>query len=47
VAAWLDAKTSFGRVLNTIGEATSPDSAQGTVEIRARTAFGDISIHRS
>jgi DUF4097 and DUF4098 domain-containing protein YvlB len=47
VAAWLDAKTSFGRVLNTIGEATSPDSAEGTVEIRARTAFGDISIHRS
>lgn len=47
VAAWLDAKTSFGRVVNTIGEATSPDGAEGTVEIRARTAFGDISIHRS
>jgi hypothetical protein len=47
VAAWLDAKTSFGRVLNTIGEATSPEAAEGTVEIRARTAFGDISIHRS
>jgi DUF4097 and DUF4098 domain-containing protein YvlB len=47
VAAWLDAKTSFGRVLNLIGDATGPDAAQGTVEIRARTAFGDISIHRS
>jgi DUF4097 and DUF4098 domain-containing protein YvlB len=47
VAAWLDAKTSFGRVLSTIGEATSPDSAEGTVEIRARTSFGDISVHRS
>jgi DUF4097 and DUF4098 domain-containing protein YvlB len=47
IAAWLDAKTSFGRVLNTIGEATGPDSAEGTVEIRARTSFGDISIHRS
>jgi hypothetical protein len=47
VAAWLDAKTSFGRVLNTMGEASSPDPAEGTVEIRARTAFGDISIHRS
>jgi DUF4097 and DUF4098 domain-containing protein YvlB len=47
VAAWLDAKTSFGSVLSTLGEATSPDSAEGTVEIRARTAFGDISIHRS
>jgi hypothetical protein len=47
VAAWLDAKTSFGRVLNTIGEATRPDSAERTVEVRARTAFGDISIHRS
>jgi DUF4097 and DUF4098 domain-containing protein YvlB len=47
VAAWLDAKTSFGHVLNLIGDATGPDSAQGTVEIRARTAFGDISIHRA
>jgi DUF4097 and DUF4098 domain-containing protein YvlB len=47
VAAWLDAKTSFGRVLNLIGEARRPDSAEETVEIRARTAFGDISIHRS
>jgi DUF4097 and DUF4098 domain-containing protein YvlB len=47
VAAWLDAKTSFGRVLNLMGEAVGPDSAEGTVEIRARTSFGDISIHRS
>jgi hypothetical protein len=47
VAAWLDAKTSFGRVLNLIGDATGPDAAEETVEIRARTAFGDISIHRS
>jgi hypothetical protein len=34
-------------VLNLIGDGTGPDAAQGTVEIRARTAFGDISIHRS
>jgi hypothetical protein len=47
VAAWLDARTSYGRVLNLIGEATHPDSADDTVEIRARTAFGDISINRS
>lgn len=47
VAAWLDARTGFGRVLNLMGEVAGPDSAEGTVEIRARTSFGDISIHRS
>lgn len=47
VAAWFDARTSFGRVLNLMDETTAPDSAAGTVEIRARTAFGDISIRRS
>ncbi|HEX2403604.1 MAG TPA: hypothetical protein VHM29_02795, partial [Acidimicrobiia bacterium] len=47
VAAWLDARTAYGRVLNLMGEAVGPGSADGSVEIRARTAFGDISIHRS
>jgi DUF4097 and DUF4098 domain-containing protein YvlB len=46
VAAWLDARTSYGRVLNLM-EGVDPDVAEGKVEIRARTSFGDISIHRA
>jgi DUF4097 and DUF4098 domain-containing protein YvlB len=46
-AAWVDASTQFGRVLNQMGEAAGPDSAERSVEIHARTAFGDISIHHS
>ena len=47
VAAWLDARTGYGRVLNLMGDAAEPGSADGKVEIRARTSFGDISIRRS
>ncbi len=46
-AAWVDASTQFGRVLNLMGEAAAPDAAEGKVEVHARTAFGDISIRRS
>jgi DUF4097 and DUF4098 domain-containing protein YvlB len=46
-AAWVDANTQFGRVLNLIGEGSAPDSSERKVEIHARTAYGDISIHRS
>jgi hypothetical protein len=47
VATWLDARTGFGRVLNLMGDAAGPGPADAKVEIRARTSFGDISIHRS
>ncbi len=47
LAAWLDARTGYGRVLNQMGDAANPPSTDGKVEIRARTSFGDISIHRS
>jgi DUF4097 and DUF4098 domain-containing protein YvlB len=47
VAAWLDLKTQFGRVANNLDEVGEPDAGAETVEVRARTAFGDITIHRA
>ncbi|MBB4905154.1 DUF4097 family beta strand repeat-containing protein [Actinophytocola algeriensis] len=46
-AAWLDVKTRFGRVTNEMDAATTPGTATDTVEARASTSFGDITIHRS
>jgi hypothetical protein len=47
VAAWLDLKTGFGRVKNGLNDAPQPEAGEDTVEVRARTAFGDITISRS
>ena len=46
-AAWVDAKTQFGRVPNSLGPTGGPEPSEQTVEIRARTAFGDVVIRRS
>lgn len=46
-AAWVDATTRFGRVHNTLASADGPEGSNATVEIHARTSFGDIAIHRS
>ncbi|MDP9494133.1 MAG: DUF4097 family beta strand repeat-containing protein [Actinomycetota bacterium] len=46
-AAWVDASTRFGRVLNGLEAAARPEPSEKAVEIRARTSFGDISILRS
>lgn len=46
-AAWLDVKTRFGRVHNTMDAAEAPDPASDNVEVRAHTAFGEITIRRS
>jgi DUF4097 and DUF4098 domain-containing protein YvlB len=46
-AAWLDVKTRFGRVHNTMDADAAPDAATDKVEAHADTAFGDITIHRS
>ncbi|HLF59557.1 MAG TPA: DUF4097 family beta strand repeat-containing protein [Acidimicrobiia bacterium] len=46
-AAWVDARTRFGRVHNSLESAAAPESSQQAVEISARTSFGDIVIHRS
>ncbi len=46
-AAWLDTKTSFGRVHNSLGASEGPGDAGETVKITAHTAFGDITIRRA
>jgi DUF4097 and DUF4098 domain-containing protein YvlB len=46
-AAWLEVNTGFGHVRNQLENATRPDSADETVEVRGRTSYGDITIHRS
>jgi Putative adhesin len=45
--AWVDATTRFGRVHNTLDPTDGPEGSNATVEIRAHSAFGDITIHRS
>lgn len=47
VAAWLDLDTSFGRVNNELADAERPAAGEETVEVRARTSYGDISIRRA
>ncbi len=46
-AAWLDASSGCGRVRTSLDAADSPEPADSTVEVRARTSFGDVLIHRS
>lgn len=46
-AAWLEVNTGFGRVRNELTDAAGPGDAGRTVEIRGRTAYGDITIHRA
>jgi len=47
VAAWLDLQTKFGHVRNELEAAESPGATEDTVEVRANTGFGDITVHRS
>jgi hypothetical protein len=47
VAAWLDVDTRFGRVHNDLDSAEGPAPGDDTVQVRARTAFGDITVRRS
>jgi hypothetical protein len=47
VAAWLDLNTRFGNVQNDLDTAERPEQGEDAVEVRARTSFGDITIHRS
>jgi DUF4097 and DUF4098 domain-containing protein YvlB len=46
-AAWLEVNTGFGQVHNLLENATRPDESDETVEVRGRTSYGDITIHRS
>jgi hypothetical protein len=47
VAAWLDLNTAFGKVHIDLDAADRPAQGEDTVEIKARTAYGDVTIRRS
>jgi DUF4097 and DUF4098 domain-containing protein YvlB len=46
-SAWVDARTQFGQVRNELEPAGAPEDTGARVQIRARTSFGDVHIHRS
>jgi DUF4097 and DUF4098 domain-containing protein YvlB len=46
-AAWLDLNTRYGSVRNGLEDTSGPEGAEDTVEIRARTAAGDITVRRA
>lgn len=46
-AAWLEVNTGFGQVRNLLDNATRPEESDETVEVRAHTSFGGITIRRS
>jgi hypothetical protein len=47
VAAWLDLDTRCGNVHNFLGAAEGPEAGEDPVEVRARSAFGDITVRRA
>lgn len=46
-AARLDARTSLGRIDNRLDSAERPEPSDRTIDVRARTAYGDVVIRRS
>jgi DUF4097 and DUF4098 domain-containing protein YvlB len=46
-AAWLEVNTGFGQVHNLLDNTTRPEKSDRTVEVRAHTSFGGITIRRS
>ncbi|TXS56206.1 DUF4097 family beta strand repeat-containing protein [Streptomyces sp. t39] len=47
VAAWLDVSSGRGQVRNTLTASEAPEKDEGTVEVRARTRFGNIDVRRA
>lgn len=45
-AAWLDLSTGYGKLRNTLDATEAPQSGADTVEVRARTGYGDITVRR-
>jgi hypothetical protein len=45
-AAWLDVRTGLGNLRNALTPSSGPDASADTVEVRARTALGDIIVRR-
>jgi DUF4097 and DUF4098 domain-containing protein YvlB len=46
-AARMEVNTAFGHVRNLMETASRPEETDETVEVRGRTSYGDITIHRS
>ena len=46
-AAWLDVDSGSGHVRNLLTETEGPEGADETVEIHARTSYGDIVVRRA
>ncbi|KUL49356.1 hypothetical protein ADL22_08555 [Streptomyces sp. NRRL F-4489] len=46
-AAWLDVSSERGQVRNTLSASESPAESEDTVEVRARTRFGNIDVRRA
>jgi len=47
VAALLDLETSWGKVVNGLDASSAPQPGHPSVEVRARTGFGDIRVFRA
>jgi hypothetical protein len=47
VAAWLDLHTGYGRVRNVLDVGERPGPSEQTVELRARSSCGDITVRRA
>jgi hypothetical protein len=47
VAAWLDLHSGFGHVRNLLDSSEHPGPSEETVEVRARSSFGDITVRRA
>jgi hypothetical protein len=46
-AAWLDVRSGFGQVRNTLTASEAPGKTEDTVEVRARTRYGNIDVRRA
>ncbi|MES4901474.1 MULTISPECIES: DUF4097 family beta strand repeat-containing protein [unclassified Streptomyces] len=46
-AAWIDASAGSGQVRNTLTASETPEKVEETVEVRARTRYGNIDILRA
>ena len=46
-AAWLELAAKYGSVRNGLTAAPGPEAADSTVEVRARTSGGDITVNRA
>ncbi|MFK4226674.1 DUF4097 family beta strand repeat-containing protein [Streptomyces sp. NPDC019890] len=46
-AAWLDVSSDHGQARNTLTASEAPEKTEDTVEVRARTRYGNIDVRRA